>query len=105
MPTRRPQTPPEPTVAAPESRVRVEQLTDVHALVFGDERTAGPLVARAIDVPHPTLWAYLNRVGLPAPTAERLADEFCRRAARLLEVASQLRAAAQGPAPRAPRRA
>jgi hypothetical protein len=86
--------------AAPESpggltgpRIPTEQLTGVNHIIFGSGSTSGPEVANSLGVNHNTLWMYLNRPGrgMPVAVADQLADDFCRRAAALLEQARHLR--------------
>jgi hypothetical protein len=76
-------------------RVPAAALTQVHDLIFGPGRTAGPTVALSTGIAHNTLWSFLNRNGLPAVEAQVLADDLCRRAAAMIEAATTLRGAAK----------
>lgn len=77
------------------SRIAPEELADVNDVLFGEKRWSGPVIAENLGVRHHTLWSWLNRRGLPADVALRLASEVDRRAAQLIRVSGVLRRVAR----------
>jgi hypothetical protein len=85
------------TIGAGEMMMRVSpgESEKANEVVFGPRAWGGPEVARNLGVKHSTLWAWMNRSGLPMEVAVPLRDELLRRATELMEAAEGLQVAIQ----------
>lgn len=72
-------------------RIQPENIRSVGRLLFGDERASGPNMAAALGVKYMTLWAWLDRRGMPVHMAGKLATWMEQHAMKLVEQAAVLR--------------
>lgn len=72
-------------------RIDPGNLTTVTAVLVGEERASGPKMAEWMGEPYNTVWAWLNRRGMPVAVADRLATYMEEHGLKLIEQASVLR--------------
>lgn len=73
------------------ARIRPEKLSGIAELLYGERRLTGRLLAERIEAKDITLWSWMNRRGMPAHEALKIADEIDQHAVDLVRAASTLR--------------
>jgi hypothetical protein len=75
--------------------IHPENIRSVAAVLVGEDRASGPKIAQALDAEYNTVWAWLNRRGMPVDVAEKLANYMEEHALKMIEQASVLRTRAR----------
>lgn len=71
--------------------IHPDNIRSVAAVLVGEERASGPKIAEALNAEYNTVWAWLNRRGMPVDVADRLAMFMEEHGLKLIEQASVLR--------------